>query len=253
MKKRGRRRDPAAGSSGGPRERSGPIGISSGDFSTPWCASGRRRSRAAFPVSGNRAPAPSLDEPVTAATSGSAGARDEDEGAGRPLPSRGRGRSRVRRDAGARGGGLRRRTGRDADPPAATAVQRRKPVWWRRAGARLDIDAEAAALAAEAAAVRALDSGPLTPPPELVSSPSPEASPRRSQTRRRLPPEVAAAPLTPAPAVEADAHAPAGGRGDENATTRGQRRGDAGPRRSARSAGRRRPRSRSCARLRPRS
>jgi SAM-dependent methyltransferase len=68
------------------------------------------------------------------------------------------------------------------------------------AQARLDMDAEAAALAAEAAAVRALDSGPLTPPPELVPAPeAPEAAPDMPTP----PPEVTAAPLTPAPAVEA--------------------------------------------------
>jgi SAM-dependent methyltransferase len=69
------------------------------------------------------------------------------------------------------------------------------------ASPRLDIDAEAAALAAEAAAVRALDSGPLTPPPELVAPPSPLAAETEPEEMPTPPPEVVAAPLTPAPAI----------------------------------------------------
>jgi SAM-dependent methyltransferase len=66
----------------------------------------------------------------------------------------------------------------------------------------VDIDAEAAALAAEAAAVRALDSGPLTPPPDLLSGPPP-AAPDLELEAPTPPPVVASAPSTPAPAVEA--------------------------------------------------
>jgi SAM-dependent methyltransferase len=67
--------------------------------------------------------------------------------------------------------------------------------------ARVDIDAEAAALAAEAAAVRALDSGPLTPPPELLSSaPEPSVAEATSQPPTP-PPEVMATPRTPPPEV----------------------------------------------------
>ncbi len=57
-------------------------------------------------------------------------------------------------------------------------------------GARPDAPSEASALAAEAAAVRALDSGPLTPPPELTSEP----------LSRSAAPDLA---MTPAPAVAA--------------------------------------------------
>jgi len=57
-------------------------------------------------------------------------------------------------------------------------------------GARPDAPSEASALAAEAAAVRALDSGPLTPPPELTSE----------SLSRSAAPDL---PMTPAPAVAA--------------------------------------------------
>jgi SAM-dependent methyltransferase len=67
--------------------------------------------------------------------------------------------------------------------------------------ARVDIDAEAAALAAEAAAVRALDSGPLTPPPELRSSPLAVSAGDVAAAPLTPSPEAEAAPLTPAPEV----------------------------------------------------
>ena len=67
--------------------------------------------------------------------------------------------------------------------------------------ARLDIDAEAAALAAEAAAVRALDSGPLTPPPEIGGSAEDPADREIVPETRTPAPEVKAAPLTPPPDI----------------------------------------------------
>jgi SAM-dependent methyltransferase len=75
------------------------------------------------------------------------------------------------------------------------------------------LDAEAASLAAEAAAVRALDSGPLTPPPEVsVPGPTPPPEPKVAESPARSaaaademaptpPPELVAAAPRPAPAA----------------------------------------------------
>ena len=54
--------------SAGPRERSGPIGISSGDFSTPLVRKRTTTQPRGVPAVGAKAPASSLDEPVSAAT-----------------------------------------------------------------------------------------------------------------------------------------------------------------------------------------
>src|SRR6185369_9441211 len=51
--------------SAGPRERSGPIGITSGDFATPLVRKRTTTQPRGVPVVGNQAaPPPSLDEPV---------------------------------------------------------------------------------------------------------------------------------------------------------------------------------------------
>jgi SAM-dependent methyltransferase len=69
-----------------------------------------------------------------------------------------------------------------------------------------DLDTEAAVLAAEAAAVRALDSGPLTPPPEAsIPGPTPPPMIVPGEDQPTPPPMVVAdaapLPATPAPAV----------------------------------------------------
>ena len=52
---------------GGPRERSGPIGITSGDFSTPLVRKRTTTQPRGTPILGNAVlPPPSLDEPVKA-------------------------------------------------------------------------------------------------------------------------------------------------------------------------------------------
>jgi len=182
----------------GPRERSGPIGITSGDFSTPVVRKRTTTQPRGTPILGNQVlPTPSLDEPVKASVADAI----EDEPvtpppalADAPAPD-----AEAAVDLGAL----------PSAPvegiPVAMPI-RPPPLptgdddpFASPAPARVDIDAEAAALAAEAAAVRALDSGPLTPPPEVVAaqkaptSDAPEAA--------TPPPEVKAAPQTPAPEI----------------------------------------------------
>ncbi|MES1157911.1 MAG: methyltransferase domain-containing protein [Haliangium ochraceum] len=66
-----------------------------------------------------------------------------------------------------------------------------------------DLDSEAAVLAAEAAAVRALDSGPLTPPPE-ANIPGPTPPPVVAPDEDRpTPPPVMASEAVPQPATQA--------------------------------------------------
>ena len=166
--------------SAGPRERSGPIGISSGDFSTPLVRKRTTTQPRGVPVVGGKAPASSLDEPVSAAT---ADAPAEFEEQPTPAPET--------TDMGVVGAMPSNPV--DAIPVAMPVRPPPPPVpgdddpFAGGAPARVDIDAEAAALAAEAAAVRALDSGPLTPPPEVLSSaPAPSAERgRRSRRHRR--------------------------------------------------------------------
>jgi len=188
---------------GGPRERSGPIGISSGDFSTPVVRKRTTTQPRGVPAIGGKAPAPSLDEPFTAATSAVPPEPEiEDEGAEPPAPEPA--------DAVAAVFGAMPAPAVDAFDALPVAMPHRPPPppstdespFGGGPPARVDMDAEAAALAAEAAAVRALDSGPLTPPPELVSPPSP-AAPEAELETPTPPPEVAVAPPTPAPATEA--------------------------------------------------
>src|SRR4029077_1452624 len=71
---------------GGPRERSGPIGISSGDFSTPLVRKRTTTQPRGVPVVGSKAPAPSLDEPVTAVPAQLPDEIEDDEGLLTPAP-----------------------------------------------------------------------------------------------------------------------------------------------------------------------
>jgi SAM-dependent methyltransferase len=186
----------------GPHERSGPIGISSGDFSTPVVRKRTTTQPRGLPAVGGKAPAASLDEPVTAATSAVPPEPEiEDEGAVTPAPELG--------EAAAAVFGAIPAPAADAFDSVPVAMPIRPPPpptdespFGGGAPGRLDMDAEAAALAAEAAAVRALDSGPLTPPPELLAPPSPAAAEAEPETPTP-PPEVVAAPPTPAPLIEA--------------------------------------------------
>jgi SAM-dependent methyltransferase len=196
---------------GGPRERSGPIGISSGDFSTPVVRKRTTTQPRGVPVLGVKAPAPSLDEPVTAPPEVES-PEIADEGPLTPAPE-----PVAAADVGAMPA-----PADDAIPEALPTRPPPPPVasddspFGGGAPVRVDIDAEAAALAAEAAAVRALDSGPLTPPPEVLSAP-PVQSDAAAETRTpppaavaapRTPLPEAAEPLTPPPVV-AESHTPA--------------------------------------------
>ena len=184
----------------GPRERSGPIGITSGDFSTPLVRKRTTTQPRGTPILGNAmAPQPSLDEPLKAGVP----AEIEDEPV-TPPPAP------VAEAAGPE----------PAAPPvgampseAVDAIPQAMPIrppplpaagdedpFSSAAPARVDIDAEAAALAAEAAAVRALDSGPLTPPPELLPATKEPAASEGAETPTP-PPEAKAAPRTPPPEI----------------------------------------------------
>jgi SAM-dependent methyltransferase len=180
--------------SAAPRERSGPIGISSGDFSTPLVRKRTTTQPRGVPVVGGKAPASSLDEPVSASTTDDSAEFEEQP---TPVPER--------TDMGVVGAMPSNPV--DAIPVAMPVRPPPPPLpgdddpFAGGAPARVDIDAEAAALAAEAAAVRALDSGPLTPPPEVLSSaaaPSAQEAPSQPPTP---PPEVVATPRTPPPEV----------------------------------------------------
>jgi SAM-dependent methyltransferase len=187
--------------SAGPRERSGPIGITSGDFSTPLVRKRTTTQPRGVPVVGGKAPV-SLDEPVTA---DSVGAPDAFEDEVTPPPQ-----TAETTDMGAV-------PARALDalpaamptrPPPPPVSGDESPFGGGPAGS-VDNDAEAAALAAEAAAVRALDDGPQTPPPEVTSgapeaaaAPEPQTPPPEVAPMTRTPPaEVAAAPTTPPPDV----------------------------------------------------
>jgi SAM-dependent methyltransferase len=140
------------------RERSGPIGIASGDFSTPTV---RRRTTTqprgtpavGIPLSVPFAPPPSVEEEAA------------------PLPS-----PEVPPIGATPVDLVDGPSGQRAAPPPPSLDS---PFVPPSTGA---LDAEAASLAAEAAAVRALDSGPLTPPPELsVPGPTPPPEPTVGQ------------------------------------------------------------------------
>jgi SAM-dependent methyltransferase len=206
----------------GPRERSGPIGISSGDFSTPLVRKRTTTQPRGVPVLGNqavaassldepvKAAAPSLDEPVTTEPS------PDFEDLPTPAPQP------VAPEPAAVVGAMPSNSFEAI--PVAMPVRPPPPPsaddspFGGGGSPRADIDAEAAALAAEAAAVRALDSGPLTPPPEVVGAmPAPpgEAMPQETTPPPEVvpapqasSPEVAAAPETPPPEVVARPQTP---------------------------------------------
>jgi len=187
----------------GPRERSGPIGISSGDFATPVVRKRTTTQPRGVPALGGKVPAASLDEPVTATTSAIPPAPEiEDESPVTPSPELA--------EAAAAVFGAMPAPSVDAFDGVPVAMPTRPPPppsadespFGGGAPPRVDIDAEAAALAAEAAAVRALDSGPLTPPPELLSAPSPVAPDAESEAPTP-PPEVSLVTAAPDPVVEA--------------------------------------------------
>jgi len=154
---------------GVPHERSGPIGIASGDFATP---SVRRRTTTqprGTPVAGIPL---ELDPPLPLPTS--AGASDEPPVMGAtPVDL-----------VDARG------SGRTPSPPPPPGESPFNTV----DGAGGDLDNEAAVLAAEAAAVRALDSGPMTPLPEVPSA-APTPLPELTSAAPTPPPVVAAPPI----------------------------------------------------------
>ena len=159
----GRRRgDRAARAGRGTTEHSGPIGIAPAISRRRRSAVARRPSLVGFRWSARpirrgpprRRPAQRAGLPRERRSRHRSGCR---------FGSRGRGSGRPTRANPAR----RRRDGAPADDSPFVA-----PVL------SAELIGEAAALAAEAAAVRALDSGPLTPPPQLlgvVATPSPGA------------------------------------------------------------------------------
>jgi len=193
-----------------PRERSGPIGIASGDFSTP---SVRRRTitqprgtpAAGMPLS---MPMATMAEPELAEPELAEPAAVEREAAAPPPPA----------------------------PPPPPPLAETPPVGatpvdlvdggisGQASGApppidspfgATPVDGEASALAAEAAAVRALDSGPLTPPPEVAyAGPTPPPEPKAAPPPepKQVPPAPSAEEMEPTPppvvAVVAAAIAP---------------------------------------------
>jgi len=171
-----------------PRERSGPIGIASGDFATPTVRKRTTTQPRLTPIGGvpvlqqppteivlGPPPGPPAKMPDPDALAASAPVTPPPERAGETL-----GATPVDLVDGVSVGSL--------PPPLPTDSPFAAP----------DLDTEAAVLAAEAAAVRALDSGPLTPPPEL-NVPGPTPPPALAPDEDQLtPPPVATAP-TPAP------------------------------------------------------
>ncbi len=192
-----------------PRERSGPIGIAGGDFSTP---SVRRRTTtqprgtpaAGIPLSMPMVAEPELAEPELAEPEVVVPPAVEREAAAPPPPA-------------------------PPPPPAETLPVGATPVdlvdggiSGQASGAPppLDspfgatpVDGEASALAAEAAAVRALDSGPLTPPPDVAYAgptppPEPKAAPPPEPTQTPTAPPPEEMQLTPPPVVAVAAPPP---------------------------------------------
>ncbi len=173
------------------RERSGPIGIASGDFSTP---SVRRRTitqprgtpAAGIPLS---MPMATMAEPEAAEPEAAEPEAVVPEAAARevapprpptppPLPAEPPPLGATPVDLV--DGGISGQA--SGAPPPIDSPFGATPV-----------DGEASALAAEAAAVRALDSGPLTPPPEVAyAGPTPPPEPKAAP-----PPEPTQAPPAP--------------------------------------------------------
>lgn len=179
--------------SAAPRERSGPIGISSGDFATPAV---RKRT-----ITRPRG-VPALNAPAT--TPGPSPAPVAVEAQQLLHPAERTQQGAVPTDLVGPPAAL---------PAAADDLHASAPddSPFAAPGPVSDPVGEAAALAAEAAAVRALDSGPLTPPPELqVPGPTPPPEPKPTG---ETPPTEGAAPTLSAeepasgPALEESAAA----------------------------------------------
>jgi SAM-dependent methyltransferase len=194
-------------SSGVPRERSGPIGIAGGDFSTP---SVRRRTTtqprgtpaAGIPLSMPMVAEPEPAEPEPAARQVAepvpAALAPEREAVAAPPPFHPE--PETPRPVGATpvdlvDGGI---SGQASEAPA--------PPTDSPFGAT-PVDGEASALAAEAAAVRALDSGPLTPPPEVAyAGPTPPPEPKDAspvEPPKAVPPPPDDEQPTPPPVIAA--------------------------------------------------
>jgi SAM-dependent methyltransferase len=189
-----------------PRERSGPIGIASGDFSTPTVRRRTITQPRGTPVVGVALPAlsdlqdkltpppevplpppsaPPSPPPVVASPPSSPpepGPPPPPVAAASETPPVGA--TPVDLVDGASG-------------QASMAVPAMDNPFGPESGGGPGLDNEAAVLAAEAAAVRALDSGPLTPPPEaLVPGPTPPPLPK-------APPPLPAGPeMVPTPLPE---------------------------------------------------
>jgi len=165
------------------RERSGPIGIASGDFATP---SVRRRTI----TQPRGTPIVGLGKEVEAPLSAPISPPAPNLPPPPPLPQ-------ETTTPGATPVNLVEARSVDRTPPPPPA-----PVDSPFAGPESggsELDNEAAVLAAEAAAVRALDSGPLTPLPELASA-APPIQPAVAPAEVRPLTEVAGAnDLTPPP------------------------------------------------------
>ena len=186
-----------------PRERSGPIGIASGDFATP---SVRRRTitqprgtpSLGLPLSMPMAAEPEIAEPEAIDPQAAAPppppmeVREPQAAAAPPSPPEAPPLGATPVDLV--DGGI---SGQAAGSPS--------PLIDSPFGAA-PVDGEASALAAEAAAVRALDSGPLTPPPEVaVAGPTPPPEPKAAPP---LPEELQPTPPPVVAAVVAEAAAP---------------------------------------------
>ena len=201
---------------GVPHERSGPIGIASGDFSTPTV---RRRTttqprgvpvldKAITPPPASTPEVPSPD-PVAATLTPAPEAAVEAGGAAQapvdPAEATLTPAPQMPEALGAQPVAF-----AGAPPPPPTGED--SPFVSPRA-AQGDLDGEAAALAAEAAAVRALDSGPLTPPPELLTSRSATPPPRipTPEPQSHIPPapqsvDAADTPTPPPELVSRNGH-----------------------------------------------
>ncbi len=174
------------------RERSGPIGIASGDFSTPSV-----RRRTITQPRGTPAVGVSLSLPMVAEPELAEPAAVEREAAP-PLPPTPPPLPVEPPPVGATpvdlvDGGISGQA--SGAPPPIDSPFGAAPV-----------DGEASALAAEAAAVRALDSGPLTPPPEVAfigptPPPEPKAAPPPQPRQTPSPASLEEMQLTPPPVV----------------------------------------------------
>jgi SAM-dependent methyltransferase len=142
-------------------DRSGPIGISGGDFATPTARKRTTTQPRGLPVVGAAPAAPT--EPPAAPTNGT------------------------------------------PTPPPVARIEGAQPESPFTVPATGEVGDAASQLAAEAAAVRALDSGPLTPPPTLDDpgpTPPPVIAEPVAAIRPVTPPPIVDAPPPESPAVE---------------------------------------------------